>query len=27
MAPKLGYDIPRRVMTNGHVGFRSWGSS
>jgi len=27
MAPKLGYDIPCRVMTNGHMGFRSWGSS
>jgi len=27
MAPKPGYDIPCRVMTNGHMGFRSWGSS
>jgi len=27
MAPKLGYGIPCCVMTNGHMGFRSWGSS
>jgi len=27
MASKLGYDIPCCVMTNGHMGFRSLGSS
>jgi len=27
MAAKLGYDIPCCVMTNGHMGFRSLGSS
>jgi len=27
MASKLGCDIPCCVMTNGHMGFRSLGSS